>query len=193
MLGRRCSTGRAAGRLTAAGEVFLPHAGQAMIAIRRGIESVTAETPAHRSGSARCRPSRRGSCRRPSALTRGAAPRLRLVTGENRAARAVALGRLDLVVGRLAEPERMTGFFFEHLYSEQVVFVVRPGHPLLLRGATSSRASAVPDADAAARVDHPPVRRALPDDPRHARRRLSSRRSPTASAAPSCGRARRSG
>ena len=25
----------------------------------------------------------------------------------------------------------MTGFFFEHLYSEQVLFVVRAGHPLL--------------------------------------------------------------
>ena len=41
------------------------------------------------------------------------------------------LGELDLVVGRLAAPEKMTGFFFEHLYSEQVLFVVRAGHPLL--------------------------------------------------------------
>ena len=48
-------------------------------------------------------------------------------------------GALDLVVGRLAEPERMTGFFFEHLYSEQVVFVVRPGHPLPAPGADALR------------------------------------------------------
>ena len=41
---------------------------------------------------------------------------------------------LDLVVGRLAAPEQMTGFSFEHLYSEQVIFCVRAGHPLLSAG-----------------------------------------------------------
>ena len=29
----------------------------------------------------------------------------------------------------------MAGFFFEHLYSERVVFVARPGHPLTVPGA----------------------------------------------------------
>lgn len=38
-------------------------------------------------------------------------------------------GGLDLVVGRLAEPQVMMGLAFEHLYSEPIVFVVRPGHP----------------------------------------------------------------
>lgn len=38
-------------------------------------------------------------------------------------------GRLDLVVGRLAEPGAMKGLAFEHLYSEPIVFVARPGHP----------------------------------------------------------------
>ncbi len=52
------------------------------------------------------------------------APAIKIVTGEN----AVLLeqlrtGALDLVVGRLAAPEQMTGFSFEHLYSEQVIFV----------------------------------------------------------------------
>jgi LysR family pca operon transcriptional activator len=42
-------------------------------------------------------------------------------------------GELDVVVGRLAAPERMVGLTFEHLYSEQVLFVVRRGHPLLER------------------------------------------------------------
>src|SRR5690606_8185917 len=41
------------------------------------------------------------------------------------------LGQLDLVVGRLAAPEQMSGLSFEHLYSEHVVFVVHRGHPLL--------------------------------------------------------------
>jgi LysR family pca operon transcriptional activator len=121
-------------RLTAAGDALLPYAGQALSAIRHGIESVTADGAGPLIGigalptvSARFMPSA------VAALTREApAPRLRLVTGEN----AVLLdqlrsGALDLVVGRLAAPERMAGFFFEHLYSEQVAFVVRPGHPLL--------------------------------------------------------------
>jgi LysR family pca operon transcriptional activator len=34
------------------------------------------------------------------------------------------------VVGRLADPERMSGLSFEHLYSERVAFIVRPDHPL---------------------------------------------------------------
>lgn len=121
-------------RLTAAGEVLLPYAGQVLSAIRRGIESVTADGsgPLVRIGalptvSARIMPSA------VAALTREPpAARLRIVTGEN----AVLLeqlrsGALDIVVGRLAEPERMTGLSFEHLYSERVVLVVRPGHPLL--------------------------------------------------------------
>jgi LysR family pca operon transcriptional activator len=124
-------------RLTAAGAVLLPYAGQAMSAIRRGIESVTADGagPLVRIGalptvSARIMPSA------VAALTRESpAPRLRLVTGENTVLLdQLRSGGLDMVVGRLAEPEQMTGFFFEHLYSEQVVFVVRPGHPLLAPG-----------------------------------------------------------
>ena len=39
-------------------------------------------------------------------------------------------GSLDFIVGRLAPPEVMTGLVFEHLYSEQLTFAVRPTHPL---------------------------------------------------------------
>lgn len=56
---------------------------------------------------------------------------IKIVTGENAVLlEQLRIGELDLV-GRLAAPEKMTGFFFEHLYSEQVVFVVRAGHPVL--------------------------------------------------------------
>ncbi|MBB5535895.1 LysR family pca operon transcriptional activator [Rhizobium giardinii] len=48
------------------------------------------------------------------------------------------VGDLDLVVRRLAAPEKMAGFSFEHLYSEKVVFCVRTGHPLLSQGAIFS-------------------------------------------------------
>ncbi|WP_334062959.1 pca operon transcription factor PcaQ [Limimaricola cinnabarinus] len=39
-------------------------------------------------------------------------------------------GELDMVVGRLGEAETMTGLSFTRLYSEHVVAVVVPGHPL---------------------------------------------------------------
>jgi LysR family pca operon transcriptional activator len=41
------------------------------------------------------------------------------------------VGDLDLVVGRLAQPDQLTGLSFAYLYSERVSFVVRAGHPLL--------------------------------------------------------------
>ena len=68
-------------------------------------------------------------------LAQGTGSPVKVVTGEN----AVLLeqlrtGDLDLVVGRLAAPEKMTGLVFEHLYSERVLFAVRSGHPLLAPG-----------------------------------------------------------
>jgi len=49
------------------------------------------------------------------------------------AATVAGKGALDLVVGRLAEPRQMQTLAFEYLYSEEIVFAVRPGHPLLQR------------------------------------------------------------
>jgi LysR family pca operon transcriptional activator len=40
------------------------------------------------------------------------------------------MAELDLVIGRLGDPDSMQGVSFLQLYNEQVVFVVRPGHPL---------------------------------------------------------------
>ncbi|TVP69088.1 MAG: pca operon transcription factor PcaQ [Rhodobacteraceae bacterium] len=40
-------------------------------------------------------------------------------------------GTLDLMVGRMPDAEQMEGMTFRQLYSERVVMVVRPGHPLL--------------------------------------------------------------
>ncbi|WP_299924507.1 pca operon transcription factor PcaQ [uncultured Pelagimonas sp.] len=40
------------------------------------------------------------------------------------------LGDLDLVIGRLGAPDTMQGISFTQLYTEQVEFVVRAGHPL---------------------------------------------------------------
>ncbi len=41
------------------------------------------------------------------------------------------LGELDLVIGRLGQPDTMQGISFTQLYTEQVELVVRTGHPLL--------------------------------------------------------------
>lgn len=40
-------------------------------------------------------------------------------------------GSLDLMVGRMPDAEQMNGLTFRQLYSERVVMVARPGHPLL--------------------------------------------------------------
>ncbi|OAP36990.1 LysR family transcriptional regulator [Sinorhizobium glycinis] len=123
-------------KITRYGEVFLRHAGAALTALRQGLDSVSQE----RSGEGP--PIRVGAL--PTVSTRimpraialfleeKTGARLKIVTGENAVLlEQLRVGDLDLVVGRLAAPDRMTGFSFEHLYSEQVVFAVRAGHPLL--------------------------------------------------------------
>jgi LysR family pca operon transcriptional activator len=122
-------------RLTPAGEEFRRHAGASMAALRRGVDAVgrgaAAEAPPLRIGalptvSARIMP------KAIAVLLRATPARVKIVTGENAVLLdQLSVGELDVVVGRLAAPERMVGLSFEHLYSEQVLFVVRAGHPLL--------------------------------------------------------------
>ncbi len=110
--------------------------GAALTALRQGFDSISQE----RSGEAP--PIRIGAL--PTVSTRimpramelflreETWSRIKIVTGENAVLlEQLRIGDLDLVVGRLAGPDKMTGFSFEHLYSEQVVFAVRAGHPLL--------------------------------------------------------------
>jgi LysR family pca operon transcriptional activator len=123
-------------RITRYGEVFLRHAGQSIAAIQQGIDSVTraraSAGPPVRIGalptvSARIMP---GAIEAFIAERTGSP--IKIVTGENLVLLdQLRVGVLDLVVGRLAAPEQMAGLRFEHLYSEQVDFVVRRGHPLL--------------------------------------------------------------
>lgn len=125
-------------RISPFGEVFLKHAGESIAAVKRGVDSIA---QAKRSMGP---PLRIGALPTASAslmpeavaefLKAGTGSRVTIVTGENRwLLDALRIGELDLVVGRLAAPERMTGLHFEPLYAEEVVFVVRPGHPLLQR------------------------------------------------------------
>jgi LysR family pca operon transcriptional activator len=122
--------------LTRFGDVFLRYAGASVTALRQGIDSITR---ARTSGGMTIKV---GAL--PTVSTRvmpfavslfkqeNTGTIVRVVTGENSVLLSqLRTGDLDLVVGRLADPELMTGLSFEHLYSERVSFVVRPGHPLL--------------------------------------------------------------
>lgn len=53
-------------------------------------------------------------------------------------------GELDLVAGRMSDPRLMTGLSFELLYTEPLVFVAGPGHPLARRAASVQSVLAYP-------------------------------------------------
>ena len=56
---------------------------------------------------------------------------VRIATGTNRRlTQSLRQGDLDFMVGRLAAPEDMSGLAFEPLFQEDLVAVVRNGHPL---------------------------------------------------------------
>ena len=67
-----------------------------------------------------------------SFMERQPAQTVRIISGTNPVlVDRLRQGELDLVVGRLSNPELLAGLNFEYLYSERLSFVVRPGHPLL--------------------------------------------------------------
>ncbi|MEO8683881.1 MAG: pca operon transcription factor PcaQ [Devosia sp.] len=120
--------------LTQFGEVFYRYAATSLAALRQGIdaasgshEAAMVKVGALPTVSARILP---GAVQAFTADGTGA--HTRIITGPN--AYLLSLlrtGDVDLVIGRMADPDAMLGFSFEHLYSERIVMVVRPGHPLL--------------------------------------------------------------
>jgi LysR family pca operon transcriptional activator len=126
--------GRGGLTLTAAGRVFLRSAGSSIAALKEGIDGIA---QARMQGSdmlvvgallgvaAQFMPKAVREFREHHST------RLRIITAPNRTMLdQLRLGDLDLVVGRIARPKDMQGLSFTHLYSEQLVFVVRAGHPL---------------------------------------------------------------
>ncbi len=120
--------------LTPFGETFFRYASTSLTALRQGIEVARQDSQAQvlRIGalptvSVRILP---GAVQ---AFTQGGADvGTRIITGPNGYLLSLLrTGDVDLVIGRMAEPEAMLGLSFEHLYSERVVWAVRPGHPLL--------------------------------------------------------------
>ncbi|NHT75713.1 LysR family pca operon transcriptional activator [Rhizobium sp. PP-F2F-G38] len=128
-------------RLTRHGEVFLRHAGAALTALRQGVDSVSGErsgeTPTIRIGALPTVSTHIMPRAMQLFMNEKTWSRVKIVTGENAVLlEQLRVGDLELVIGRLAAAEKMTGFTFEHLYSEQVVFAVRAGHPLLARNSS---------------------------------------------------------
>ena len=122
-------------KLTPFGDVFLRHAGASVAALRQGVDGiaqvragggVTVTVGALPTVSAGIMPAAVMAFKQ-----RAGATTVRVVTGDNAVLiAALRVGEVDLVVGRLAEPELMKGLAFEHLYTEAASFVVRPEHPL---------------------------------------------------------------
>ncbi len=122
--------------LTGYGEAFQRYAGASLTALRQGVDSVSQAQA--RGGHTLAIGALPTSANRimPQAVLRAKAEGLgatvRIITGPNELLlQELRQGDLDLVVGRLAAPRAMQALAFEYLYSEEVVFVVRPGHPLL--------------------------------------------------------------
>jgi len=120
--------------LTRAGELFLQHAAASVASMREGLESI-------RSRSVGGQEIRIGLLPNVAASVAPKAVRIfkqdakdtivRVMTGDNaRLLDQLRIGELDLVVGRLAQPEYMVGLTFEHLFSEPLTIAVRRGHPL---------------------------------------------------------------
>ena len=126
--------------LTPLGEMFHRYAATSLAALRQGIDVARG---GHEAGVLRIGALPTVSARiLPGAVEAftagGAGARTRIITGPNDyLLTLLRTGDVDLVIGRMAEPDAMAGLSFEHLYSEQVLLVVRPGHPLLSEGAFS--------------------------------------------------------
>lgn len=121
--------------LTRAGEQFLQYAAASVASIREGIDSVrqsqSLSGPELRIGLL---PNVAASIA-PEAVRRFkqqfAATVVHVVSGDNaRLLDQLRIGELELVVGRLAQPEYMVGLSFERLFSEPLTAAVRRGHPL---------------------------------------------------------------
>ena len=137
--------GRHGATLTPEGETFMRHAGDSVNALGAAVDSVLREPDAA--------PLRIGvlptaaAAFLPSVLQAFAArwPRLSVRVSTDRNAPLIEQLRtreLDVVIGRLADAERMAGLSFEPLYAEPMVIVLRPGHALAPRTARSAPALA---------------------------------------------------
>lgn len=121
--------------LTAAGHVLARYAGASLRTLREGLDAAVGQPQSHQSSVSLGALPNVSATFLPAAVEslRALVPSLyvRVASGTN----AQLMGRLrqselDLVLGRLAEPADMLDLEFEQLYTERLVVVGRPGHPL---------------------------------------------------------------
>ncbi|HUY03211.1 MAG TPA: pca operon transcription factor PcaQ [Rhodocyclaceae bacterium] len=122
--------------LSPSGRILVRYAGSSVHALQEGLDSIaqarSADAPIIDIGAL---PNVAATVL-PHALQRFIADlpqaRVRVRTGSNSyLVNLLRQGDLDVVIGRLPEPADMHGLSFEYLFSEPVVFTVRPDHPLL--------------------------------------------------------------
>ncbi|MBA4490701.1 pca operon transcription factor PcaQ [Paracoccus sp. S1E-3] len=137
ILGTRLLTrGRGGAQMTAQGEVLFDFAEAGLGALERGLDGAAA---GRRQSVARLHLGALPSvaARLLPELVAGledSAPDLSLTVADGSHDHLTGLlraGTLDLVLGRLGAPATMRGLSFAQLYLEEVVFVTRPGHPIL--------------------------------------------------------------
>jgi len=122
-------------KLTEAGRLFRKHAGASLSELEIGVRALTRPEESRRRISVGVLPTVATRIMPRAALAfADAAPgaRLRISTGPNwMLLSQLHEGALDMVVGKLADPDQMKGLVFEQLFIDPVVAVVRPDHPLL--------------------------------------------------------------
>lgn len=132
---RLVDRGRHGARLTEAGQDLLAHALRVLEAVGEAGQSMTGGLPAR---SARLRLGALSSVA-PAWLPQALAAffqgqpqvQVTLNTGPNaQLLDELRAGTLDLVLGRMTDPQLMSGLSFELLQSDPLVLVTRPGHPL---------------------------------------------------------------
>ncbi|HEV7346607.1 MAG TPA: pca operon transcription factor PcaQ [Devosia sp.] len=120
--------------LTPLGEVFHRYAWTSLSALRQGVDMARGvhEASIVRVGALPTVSARILPAAVQAFTANGGGAQARIITGPNDYLLSqLRTGDVDLVIGRMAEPDAMAGLSFEHLYSERVVMVVRPNHPLL--------------------------------------------------------------
>jgi LysR family pca operon transcriptional activator len=120
--------------LTPFGETFYRYAATSLAALRQGVDMArgTHEASTIRVGALPTVSARILPAAVEAFAASGPGAHTRIITGPNDyLLTLLRTGDVDFVIGRMAEPAAMAGLSFAHLYSEPVVMVVRPGHPLL--------------------------------------------------------------
>lgn len=124
--------------LTPAGEVLVRHAVSAMRGLREGLSLALDQTEAEHLRVAVGALPNMAAGLLPDAvalLSRAHADmRVRVVSGTNaQLMTQLRQGEIDVVMGRLAQPSALVDLNFVQLYSEPLLLLVRPGHPLAER------------------------------------------------------------